>query len=76
MNWHEFFKRLTIVTSILIIPITTIICVETNIYLWSVNIGSNILIAILNGISIAIVVWILYFSIRWIVHGLKKIKEK
>lgn len=68
MNWHEFFKRLTIVTSILIIPITVIVCEATDRWVWWVNTGVYIVIGLLN----AIIVWILYFLIRWIVRGLKK----
>ena len=68
MNWHEFFKRFTIVTSILIIPITVIICDATDRYVWGTDMGNYICIGIVN----TIIVWILYFLIRWIVRGLKK----
>ncbi len=69
MNWHEFFKRFTIVTSILTIPIVGIIggivYEVSSPYLFLAPAG-------VIGLPLAIGQWIVFFLIRWIVRGLKK----
>ena len=73
-NWHIFFKRLTIVVSILIVPITIIVGIINDYRSsweadeWGFYIASYATL----GCLFSIVVWILYFLIRWVVRGLQK----
>ncbi len=68
-NWHTFFKRLTIVISIVsILAIGIWITVEfpTDFH----PIISFFLAAIIIGCPVAIGIWIVFFVIRWIIRGL------
>ena len=73
-NWHIFFKRLTIVVSILIIPIPLIFGDPyayhfrgPKTFSWEL-----VIMYIVIGCLISIGIWILYFVIHWIIRGLLK----
>lgn len=65
MNWDRFFFRLTIVVSVIPLFLGVLI-------LMMLGNSDGVELAVIIGLIPFGLLWILYYAIRWIVHGLKE----